>query len=781
MSLIKSLTDNQTNTLNSMARNLNPIYATVIQPLQLIFIRATLFACLATSTAFSQLNFEFSPSIEVRKNGQPLSNAWAGGLNYAQFSTFDFDFDGDQDLFIFDRSSENIRVFTQETINGEQQWKLVYNAAKFFPSDLMYRATMVDFDNDGRSDLFTYSIGGLKVYRNTGNSTDGLQWELFKEIVYSDYNGFHTNLYVASSDIPAIVDVDSDGDIDILTFHQGGQHLEYHKNMSMENYGIPDSLEFVLANECWGKFSENANNNSIQLNDTDFPCEGGTITNPEITADRPGFTDANTEFSRHAGSTVLALDYDNSGVLDLILGDVSFENLVLLINGGTSPNTNSAMISSDIAFPSNSLPASVYLFPAPFYLDVDFDGTKDLLVGANAKNVSQNETSILYYKNIGSDNNPTFIYQRNDFLQNQMIDHGKGSVPILYDVDNDGLQDLLVANYYRYKNPSEKESTIAWYKNTGTATQPVFTFVDFNWLNLNQQNYGLRLIPTFGDINNDGKDELILGREDGTLVLFQNNGTTFTSPTIHLKDNTNTTIQAGGASFPQLFDLDKDGLLDLIIGNRTGEIRYYRNTGTAATPSFQLENNTLGNISIQDPNNPDGYTAPHFFRKNDTTLLFLGAVDGKLHFYNGIDGNLSSGQSFNLVNPDFLNINADAYSSFWVTDINNDGLLNLFAGQDLGGVYHFEVDPNSTISVKEIPSLSTTLIFPNPATDYLTIQTSTAANKQVHLYNVDGKLLEEFSMQQQTIISLQLYEKGIYLIRLIDENGNQFVHRILKQ
>lgn len=748
------------------------------------FDRIVVIALLCSGFVFpiyGQFNFEYNPSIEVRKNGEPLVNAWAGGLDYAQFSTFDFDFDGDPDLFIFDRSSDNIRVFTQETVNGEKQWKFVYNAAQYFPNDLMYRATMVDFDNDGKNDLFTYSIGGLKVYRNIGNSIDGLQWELFQNIVYSDYNGFQTNLFVASSDIPAIVDVDFDGDIDVLTFHQGGQHLEYHKNMSMENYGVPDSLEFVLANECWGKFSENANNNSILLNDPNFPCNNGVLPNPEINVSRPDFTNADSEFSRHAGSTVLALDYDNSGVMDLILGDVSFENLVLLINGGTAPNTNSAMVSADIAFPSNTLPASMYLFPAPFYLDVDFDGVKDLLVGANAKNVSQNESSVMYYKNIGSNNNPTFIFQQNDFLQNQMIEHGKGSVPILQDVDNDGLKDLLVANLYRFKNSSVKESTIAWYKNTGTASNPVFTFIDFNWLNLNQQNYGLRLVPAFGDINNDGRDELILGREDGTLVLFENNGTTFVNPVINLKDNNNATIQVGGFSFPQLFDLNNDGLLDLIVGNRTGKLWYYQNTGTSSSPSFQLINNNLGNILIQDPNNPDSYTAPHFFRRNDTTFLFLGAIDGKLHYYNDIDGNLSPGQSFNLVSPEFLNINADAYSSFWVEDIDNDGFLNLFAGQDLGGLYHFEVDPNSTISVEDIKDTGSITLFPNPTTGNLTIQTSSSEPKQAHLYTVNGQLLNQYTMQQETTIDMQSFEPGVYLLEIKTNNGNKSVYRILKQ
>ena len=102
----------------------------------------------------------------VKNGSDTLKLAWSGGLNYVQFSDFDFDFDGDLDLFVFDRSSDNIRVFLQVIIGGVKQYKLKYNAQTSFPSDIRYRAMMVDYDNDGRKDLFAYGIGGIKVYRN---------------------------------------------------------------------------------------------------------------------------------------------------------------------------------------------------------------------------------------------------------------------------------------------------------------------------------------------------------------------------------------------------------------------------------------------------------------------------------------------------------------------------------------------------------------------------------------------------------------------------------------
>ena len=127
---------------------------------------------MTSGNAFSQFGFEYDNSIPVYRNASLLENAWGGGLNYSQISDFDYDFDGDADLLIFDRSNNNLRVFIQEN-NGQPHYTLAYNAVENFPSELRYRATMIDYDNDGRKDLWTTGIGGLKVYRNVGDITNG--------------------------------------------------------------------------------------------------------------------------------------------------------------------------------------------------------------------------------------------------------------------------------------------------------------------------------------------------------------------------------------------------------------------------------------------------------------------------------------------------------------------------------------------------------------------------------------------------------------------------------
>lgn len=701
----------------------------------------------------AQFKFDYHPSIPVKIGNDTLLFPWAGGLNYAQISSIDFDFDGDLDLFVFDRSKDNIRLFETVENNGVKSYQPVINGKLYFPSDLKNRVALVDYDGDGKNDIFTYGIGGVKVYKNIGNQAQGLQWQLISDLLYSDYFGNSTNLYVSSSDIPAYVDVDNDSDLDILTFHIGGERVEYHQNQSVELYGHNDSLIFILKNECWGKFTEDPNNNSIVLNNPNNPCAFPNIPDPQKTEGTVAL-DSLQNPVRHAGSTLLALDIDNSGVLDLILGDVAHTNLVLLTNGGTAPNTNSAMISQDENFPSNTTPATMSIFPASFYVDVDFDGIKDLLVGANAKGVSQNEKSILYYKNLGQNNLPVFQFKTNGFLQEDMIDVGTGSVPVFFDQNGDGKSDLLVANFYRYKEPLSKESALVNFRNLGTAENPSFTFIENNYLNVSAQNYGLRTIPTFGDLDGDGDQDLMLGLENGTLAYQENTASSstpasFGAPQVNYTDQAGNVITTGSYCFPQLFDLNKDGLLDLILGKKTGELMYYRNAGTVSSPAFEFITENLGGIDVS-PSTPEGYAAPHFFRWNDTTYLLLGSNTGKLHFYNNIDGNLSNGNTFALISDNFRGIDVEGYSSCFVNDINNNGKLDLFVGGDLGGILHYEHNPSSVLALTEVENLPLIWCYPNPVNDHFFVQleTKTVQSISISLTDVHGK--EVFSTQTET-------------------------------
>jgi len=725
-------------------------------------------------TAFSQtyLGFEYNPNIPVKSGSTTLKNPWAGGINYGQVSTIDYNYDGLNDLVIFDRSGDEF-VLMQHVLTGSvHSYQYVYKGYSYFPADCKYRAAFVDYDSDGRKDLFTYGIGGVKVYRNIGNASLGLQWQLITDILQTDYAGDVSNLYVSASDIPAYADIDFDGDMDILTFHIGGQNLLYHQNQSMELYGIPDSLTFVLKNQCWGKFSEDANSNDLFLNETAYPCTNGDVPNP-LRPENPGRETENESITRHSGSTILAIDVNNNGVMDLILGDVSYPGVSLLMNGGTAPNTNSAMISQTHDYPSAANPAFMQVFPATYWEDVDFDGKKDLIVAPNARTVSENQNSMQFFKNTGTNALPNFVFQENNLLQKDMIDHGLGSIPVLVDENGDGLKDLLIGNFIRYKATLSLESVFQLYRNTGTASNPEFTLVNNDYLNLSSLGLGLRATPAFGDLDGDGDEDLIIGQENGNVIRFTNNagpGNTMSfgasTPVIN---STGAAINVVSYAFPQLFDLNKDGLLDLIVGKKTGEISYYQNTGTASSAIFTLVSQNVGQVDISP--NPDGYAAPHFFRVNDTTHLFVGAYNGKLNYYRNIDGHLTDGDTFSLYSDSYLDLETGLYSTVFVNDIDGNGFLNLFVGQDLGGLFLFEADPLSSASLHELKIESNLVLFPNPGNQIVQILSKNGSYTDLKLHGIFNNLGQKQAVELSgTTLDISGLSTGAYYF-VLELNG----------
>lgn len=729
----------------------------------------------------SQFGFVPHDSIPVFKGGDSLIMAWSGGLNHPQFSVLDFDYDGHDDIFIFDRSANQIRLLHNvEDENGDRIYKFRKDIRHLFPSDVRYRAFMIDFNGDGKNDIFTYGIGGIKVYKNTGDAANGLSFTLEKEILQSQYTSNVSNLFVTSIDLPAYVDVDGDGDIDVLTFNIGGQRMEYHKNMSMENYGVPDSLEFELRNECWGKFIEDEFENSITLNATQGPCGNPNISNPE------------GKSLRHAGTTILAHDFTDNGVIDLLLGDVDAPNLTQLINGGTAPNQDSPMVSQDPDFPSNTTPVDLEIFPAPFYLDVDFDGVKDLVVSTNSNGGSENRNGVWFYKNNGTDNDPNFQYIKNDLFKDQMIDNGRGAIPILVDIDNDGLKDLLVASNYRYKSFLSKASHVQYFKNTGTLENPEFTFISDDWMSLSSAGYGLRTTPAFGDLNGDGLEDMVIGTENGRVHYYTRTGSNaedFQIESLNLEDVDGNEINVMSYATPELFDLNDDGLLDLIVGPRFGGIRYYENVGSATNPEFKLITEMLGGVDLGTQQSPESYAVPRFVRVNDTTHLFAGNRAGKISYFTDIDGNIDDGDEFNLFSDFYAGINTGTFSAPFLAQMRDNNAFDLFVGGELGGLISFKADEFSDV-IEDTASTATFeneknknnwLVYPNPSnTGVFNLKYDGVNAFSIEVKDVLGRTVyfenDAFSSLK---IDLSNQKKGIYFVRLIEADQNVQTKKIV--
>ena len=91
----------------------------------------------------AQFGFDRELSIDVDEDGTPLKFPWAGGMDYCQFSNIDLDFDGDLDLFVFDRTCDKVMTFVQNGSAGEVDFQYAPQYESYFPKDLKNWALLV--------------------------------------------------------------------------------------------------------------------------------------------------------------------------------------------------------------------------------------------------------------------------------------------------------------------------------------------------------------------------------------------------------------------------------------------------------------------------------------------------------------------------------------------------------------------------------------------------------------------------------------------------------------
>ncbi|MFN2424660.1 MAG: T9SS type A sorting domain-containing protein [Cryomorphaceae bacterium] len=705
---------------------------------------------LATSALQGQ--FAVEPSVDIpvfSGNGTQLLNPWTGGMNAVQLSTFDADGDGEaDDIFLFDRGGNRILVFIGDMENGERTYTYDPSYATAFPH-LERWALLRDFNCDGKKDIFTYSLlgGGLAAYANTTPDGGNLGFELENELLTSRFqfnpnSAFQTNIYASSLDLPAIVDLDGDGDLDIFTFSVTGTQLEYHENLSVDSTDSCSPNLYRAANLCYGQFREGSESNEVFLGQ---PCNFNVLDprSAEEITDNGG--------SRHVGTTLLALDGNDDGIYDLVIGGVSYSNLTFLENSVSSAGIDS-IVDFQSDFPAGFGAPAVNLdnFVSSFYEDVTGNDVRDLIATVNESATARNTRSVWLYENLGTESAPIFSLATDEFLQNTTIDHGETAAPVFADVNGDGLPDMVIGSRGQFIQNSEFRPTLSLYLNTGTPSAPTFTLEDPDWLQVSEIGLGQYIHPTFGDIDGDGDSDLVIGDASGRVFLLLNTAGTGNEMSFELAGAITAedgVIDVGQVATPQLFDLDGDGKLDLIIGERNGNINYYRNNDEPGNVSFTFETDTLGDISTIEFGFFIGSSSPHFFTHDDITYLLLGVERGRLHLYSGIDGNETGTYTADDLNA--FDIETGEKARPFVIDINNDGTPDIFCGSIGGGVLHFEgTGPVSTRNESKPGSLR---LYPNPAGDFINVESELiSAGASYFIYDLAGKIVKSGSLNGGT-------------------------------
>lgn len=704
-------------------------------------------------------------SIEVFANSQQLLNPWAGGINFTQISEIDLNMDGLNDLFVFDRSGN--RVTTYLNLGNANQSDYVLAPQYIYQFPAMHDWVLLrDYNCDGKMDIFTCSIAGFSIYKNISTVSGGLQFQLEKFLVLTNRSpnstNFFGNLFVSTVDVPAIRDVDGDGDLDILTFQNGGNQIEYHKGMSMELYGTCDSISFAVSTNCWGEILENALNAGLFL---DTGCQA-------VPKHYQFSDDAYSTYhtNMHAGSCLECINTDGDQDQDVIIGDISSVNMAYGRNGGSSSFAHIDF--ADQNFPSYDTIVNQYIYNCGFHIDVNNDGLKDLLVCPNAIGSSHNYSGVMYYKNVGENDSVVLSYQQNDFIQETMLDFGEGSYPVFFDYDNDGDQDLFVGNMGYFNSGGPYISKIALLKNIGSASFPTYTLLTDDFAGIHAANPTITgMAPTFGDLDGDGDKDLLVGDNSGHVHFFRKDpgpADNFVLAQVNYQS-----IDPGSYAKPQLIDVDRDGKIDLLLGEESGNLNYYHNTGTASAPVFTLTNGFFGGVDIRQPGYTTGYSYPCLYNDpNNNYVLLVGSERGYIYRYDNIDGNLSG--NFTKTDSTYISEREGGTLGVTVTDLNNDGLFDAMIGNYAGGLTFFRGDINVSTGEQFALLAPSFQVYPNPANDIITVHTEDYEHTILRfvIYDISGKIIREEKIESSTSrFSISEIPSGVYFCSLTDAAG----------
>jgi len=224
------------------------------------------------------------------------------------------------------------------------------------------------------------------------------------------------------------------------------------------------------------------------------------------------------------------------------------------------------------------------------YVDFDGDGALDLVVGIedwsnygwdDAWDQNGNWTNgklhgfVFLFRNHGTTESPHYAEPMKIEAGGQPIDVYGCPSPNFEDFDGDGDLDLICGEFL---------DGFTYFENIGTRTEPVYatgrrlTTEDGSPLTMDLQ----MIVPIAIDWDRDGDIDLVVGDEDGRVALIENTGklnpdrTPQFLPPRYFQQQADT-LKCGALATPVAYDWDGDGDLDILSGNTAGYIEFFEN------------------------------------------------------------------------------------------------------------------------------------------------------------------------------------------------------------
>ncbi len=470
---------------------------------------------------------------------------------------------------------------------------------------------------------------------------------------------------------PALVDLDDDGDLDLLLGERSG-HLILYRNVGSKN--SPDwqfeTADFAgIASGEWA-YPALADVNGDGAPDL-FVGTGNGLVRVYYNRGAPASPvwPAGPDVTLTTGNMAAPAlaDLDNDGDLDLLVGKGD-NTLTHFRNSGTLTNPAWTLASEKYA---NISEAGEGLQPS--FVDLDGDQDLDLLIGRCG--------DLVWYRNNGPPANPTWSRVAEGYAG---LGFSCAVSPALGDWDGDGDADLVTGEHWGRPR---------FFRNDGP---PNWAAVDISFpFDLDGDS-----APALADWDDDGDLDMLVGQAHGNVYKYTNAGSAGSADWQYGGIQLTLPWTDHPHAFPALVDIDNDNAPDLFIGEggwqgpaAGGNIHYYHNDGSASAPDWQLVTTSFESIDV------GGWSKPAFADINgDSDMdLFIGAEDGTLTFVENV-GTPTAPAWAAPVHP-YAGLALGAYSAPAFFDVDQDGDLDMLAGLGDGSLTY--VRNNGTINTPD--------------------------------------------------------------------------------